>query len=147
MCINVLWRCFLLRKNEEQLIWNTFFISLFISFSRSAPIKMIFFHVCYNQRVEKNVLLLQIESRMCSCYLYSLFYSALNRIELHWLNLVRTLFVPRSCRSRCTTLESCSLWRAEHGWRTWLIEIPFKNVYALISQLKVRGNRWIFVQK
>lgn len=67
----------------------------FFLFPQSAPIKMIFFHVCYNQRVQRNVLLLQIESRMCSCCHFFLHPRQVhNGLELHIGSISLEHFAP-----------------------------------------------------
>ena len=56
-----------------QLIWNTFYIFYSVPLFRSAPIKMIFFHVCYNQKSEEKCVVITNWSLECSCCRFPFF--------------------------------------------------------------------------
>lgn len=128
------------KRRIVQLIWNTFFIFAFLFlFSAWAPIKMIFFHVCYNQRVQGNVLLLQIESRMCSCchilpFSLVAFHprQAHNGLELHIGSISLEHFTPLDHLSLRLSCDAFSQAQAGKCW--WII----LSLFSLVQNRRTR---------
>lgn len=89
-CFDVAMRSRRMEKNCTVNLKHVFFIFAFFLSLVQHPLKWFSFMYVIIRGVRRNVLLLQIESRMCSCCAFS---SSLVRahdgLELHWLNLVK----------------------------------------------------------